>query len=378
MKILFVIKTLTYSAGGAERMVSSLAGALSKNNDVHLLTFDDNGAKPFYPLDPAVRRHFVSTHSAAKKTGLFEYPSLLLRLRRQIRDIRPDIVVAFMHSAFVPVQCALLGTGIKVVLSEHTVPAYYQTRKLEFFLLRFFGLFASAATVSSECIRKLYPWPLRNKMTVLPNIIDSDFIRPASTAMEAAKKRILSVGRLNADKDHAVLIEAYALLAHDFPDWELVILGEGEERLNLERRIEAHGLQGRIKLPGTTQDMDVAYKQAQIFVQPSRYESFGLVTAEAMTHGLPAIGFEDCSGTNEIIIQEYNGLLVAKRSADSLAASLKLLLQSPSLRGAYGDNAYEYAVANFSKENVVAAWMDYLAQICGVSSIANGNNSADA
>jgi len=358
IRAVFAIKTIVHSVGGAERMAAALTGALARSGmDIHLLTMDRPEEQPFFPVDPAVKRHFASTDNTARKTGFLEYPALLWRLRQQVTALRPDIVIAFMHSMFVPLQCALLGTGVKVVLSEHTAPAYYKARFIEFMLLRFFSLFVTSITIVSESIRALYPYEMRRKMVILPDPVISDF-----AAADENSKTILSVGRLNKDKDHAVLIDAFALLPQEFGEWDLKIYGEGPERETLENLIAAHGLAGRVTLPGVTTAMDRVYTDAQLFVLPSRYESFGLATAEAMSHALPVIGFADCSGTNDLIQNEHNGLLVAKRSAADFAAALRTLLTAPHIRRLYGENGQQDA-QKYSLENVASAWKSTISNI---------------
>lgn len=357
MKILFAIKTLAHSVGGAERLVTSLSDALAKEDmDVHLLTFDAPETPTFYPLGGSVTRHFVSTRDTSRKASLIEYPALLWRLRRHIAALEPDVVVAFMHSMFVPVQCAMIGTGIKVILSEHTVPKYYKSRPFEMLALRFFALFSASATIVSPSIRKLYPWPIRQKMVPLPNIVVSDFEK---AYFRNSKKTILSVGRLNADKDHAILIDAFSLIAKEFPSWNLVIVGEGPERTNLQGQIERKSLADRINLAGLFTDIDEIYKNSHIFIMPSRYESFGLVTAEAMSHALPVIGFADCSGTNELIMDGKSGLLVGVRSAQNLADSMRYLMANETLRKKLGDEGHEKSV-QFAETEVVKQWKQYI------------------
>lgn len=358
MRILFAIKTLVHSIGGGERLAAELSNDFARRGmESHILTFDRPDETPFYPLDPLVKRHSVTTLSPARKTGLLEYPLLLWRLRQAVLAVNPDIVMAFMHSMFVPLQCALLGTGIRVVLSEHTVPVYYTKRPLELIALRFFSLFAHSATIVSAPVRALYPPEMAEKMVILPNPVYSDFSRADAAAGE--RKVILSVGRLNADKDHAILIQAFAKLASEFPEWDLMIVGEGPIRPDLEKMIADTSLEKRISLPGTRTDINSVYRSAQIYAMPSKYESFGLATAEAMSHALPVVGFADCSGTNEIIDHEKSGLLVQKRTPEDLAQNLRILMLSAELRLQYGEYGYHLAEA-YRPEKVIALWENYV------------------
>jgi glycosyltransferase involved in cell wall biosynthesis len=96
---------------------------------------------------------------------------------------------------------------------------------------------------------------------------------------------------------------------------------------------------------------------------PSLYESFGLATAEALAHGLPAVGFADCPGTNELIENEVNGLLVpAGDRVAGLAAALSRLIEDSDLRRRLGQ-AGPQSVARFSVDTIVAQWEELLRRV---------------
>ena len=326
---------------------------------MHLVTLDRAEEKPFYRVAPGVTVHGVHQGDTRRKTRLSEVPRMLWNLRTAVQAIRPDMVVAFMHSMYVPMQIALLGTGIPVILSEHTVPQYYATRRLEFLILRAVSALTPAITIASDQVAALYPLSMRKKMSVLKNPAYSDYSRADVTGEDKPRKTILSVGRLDPGKDHAILIEAFSLLAREHPDWDLVIYGEGPERAALERMVAARGLTHRVSLPGVVEDIDRAYEGAQLFVFPSRYESFGLVSVEAMSHGLPVIGFSDCSGTNIVIRDGVNGRLVERRTAENLAAAMRNLMESSLLRETLGLQGIQTA-REYAPEAVGDLWASFL------------------
>ena len=358
MKVLFAIKTLVNAVGGAERLAACLSTSISEDDkdwDVHILTFDNEENPPFYPLGDHVTRHCLGVANTAQKAKIWQYPSILLNTRRTVLREKPDVVVAFMHSMFVPMSLALIGSGIKVIASEHTVPQYYKTRPFEFMLLRLCSFLSCGITVPSAQVGKLYPKAMQRRMSFLPNPIISNFMK----SDVITQKAILSVGRLNKDKDYRVLIKAFSLIAHQHPEWILVIYGDGQERENLENLIKECDLSGRVSLAGISHDMDFVYQTGAIFVLPSKYESFGLSTVEAMSHGLPAIGFEDCTGTSEIIKEGVNGTLVQDRTPTSLSKSLEHLIQHPEIRKKYGDNGHDQS-KEFMLEKCTLAWRKYI------------------
>ncbi len=341
MKILFAIKAMNDMKGGAERVLADVTSALSDNgNDISILTFDRPGGSSFYPLNKKVKRICLGIGDTHHKSTWAETHIRMRALRSTVKKEKPDIIVAFMHSMFVPMAFAMIGTGIPVIASEHIVPEYYKTRRLEFILLLFSSLFVRRITVLSEPVKASYPRFLHKKMVTISNPVLKPKLMADPEGKDTARKIILNVGRLDPQKDQEILIKAFAKLAPDYPDWDVRIMGDGELRDKLENTIKEYGLENRIFLPGTTPNISEEYQKAHIFAMPSIYESFGLATAEALAHSLPAIGFADCPGTNELIINNNNGLLIEGKNKEiSLARALKKLMDSPKLRAQMGQNA---------------------------------------
>ena len=135
----------------------------------------------------------------------------------------------------------------------------------------------------------------------------------------------------------------------------------------LEAQVLALGLCRRILLPGAMRDIDADYAAAQLFALPSRYESFGLATAEAMSHGLPVIGFADCAGTNELIVAGQNGLLIAGADrVGALAGALASLMHSPEERARLGAGARS-SLQHVSIDQVADRWEALLDDVLPIS-----------
>ena len=118
-------------------------------------------------------------------------------------------------------------------------------------------------------------------------------------------------------------------------------------------------------MPGVTAAISEEYQAAEAFVISSRYEAFGLVTAEAMSHGLPVVGFADCPGTNELIDDGLTGLLApsAGDRAHSLAYTLSSLLTDPLLRRRLGDAGRQAIDKRFSSGHVSELWESLLKSV---------------
>lgn len=357
MKLLFAIKGLVVPGGGAERVFVDVVNELrARGHDVQVATFDPPGQAFFYDLDQAITVHSLADCAPGQPTGFSQFPSIMRKARHLVLQEQPDAVVAFMHSTFVPVGMGLLGTGIPFVASEHTDGAHYQGRTVQRLLRDAIFARSAAITIPSEASREAQPTRWQERMVAIPNAID--FAALSATAENRQPEPlILSVGRLMAEKDFPTLIRAFADVAEDFPDWRLRIAGDGALRGAIEAEIQRSGFADRIDLPGYLRDIPAEYRRASIFAIPSLYESFGLVTAEALASGCPAVGFADCLGTAQLIRDGQNGLLVdpGDDRAEALAKALRRLMGDAALRQRLGEQGPS-SVRGYSLAAITDRW----------------------
>lgn len=358
-RLLFVIKSLTVRGGGAERVLAEVAQELARRgHSVCVASFDTEGSEPFYSYDASVRLARLGVGDVRRKTGAGEIVQRIAALRRLAAVDRPDMAIGFMHSSYVPLAFALAGRRIPVIGSEHIVFEHYKDVPVERASLYLATPCLSAMTAVSEQMRDTFPFALRRLMRVIPNPVPS--VAEPANVIGGSSKTILSVGRLEEQKDHATLIAAFATLARDFPDWKLRIVGDGSLRSALRNQAEQLNLVDRVELPGAVRDIATEYLLAQLFVLSSRYESFGLATAEAMAHGLPAIGFADCAGTNELIHDGVNGILVTGADRPkTLSDAMSRLMSSDEQRRRIGAAARE-SLARHSIGRIAGYWEDLL------------------
>ena len=144
---------------------------------------------------------------------------------------------------------------------------------------------------------------------------------PTSTAL-----RVLTVGSLKAQKDHATLLAAIAQLSATV-DVRLAVLGEGELRAELEARRDALGLRQRADFVGFVSDPRPWFAHADVFVLSSRYEGFGNVIVEALAHGVPVVSTDCPSGPAEILKNGIYGRLAPVGDPSGLADALLSVLR---------------------------------------------------
>jgi glycosyltransferase involved in cell wall biosynthesis len=343
LKIAFVIKTLSLPGGGAERVLADVSAELARRGYyVEIVTFDSG--QSFYHFE-------VPVHSlnVGRGSGPANIISRTMTIRRWVKMNKPDAVIAFMHSAYVP--CAFAFMPAPLIASEHIVYSHYRTRPVENLLARIARRLSDAVTVVTEPMRKGFP--ASEGMHVIPNPIVP--AKGRADPIGTGRRTILSIGRMEEQKNQALLLKAFATVADEFPDWQLRIVGHGSLRPKLKQLVHELGLIGRASLPDAHPHVADEYRRAQIFAIPSTYESFGLVTAEALQYCLPVVGLTSCPGTNELIIDGQNGILTEERL---FADALRCLMGNDSLRAKLATGLAE--PDRFALSSVADRWSDLI------------------
>src|SRR4051812_5794488 len=115
MQILFAIKALGNTGGGAERILAAISGSLAeRGHNVTVLTFDRAGTQDFYRVSSQIDRIRLGIGVTTARSGPLVTAVRLRQLRRVAKQLQPDVAIGFMHSSFVPLALALVGTGIPV------------------------------------------------------------------------------------------------------------------------------------------------------------------------------------------------------------------------------------------------------------------------
>lgn len=297
------------NAGGAERMICQLASALAERGfRVRLVSWDQPDAKAFYPLHPAVRWEKLGFHP-----GIFDKLRRTRALVQALRDNHVRVLLGFVMSGDRTVYAAAKLAGVRLVAAERNAPVMYRLRYNgvhRWLSFRFLHL-ADRITVQMPEFVAGYPDSLRDRIEVIPNPVPvaSRHARPA-TANAAGRFTLLAVSRLDGvQKRIDQLIEAFSRVAVKHPAWDLRIVGDGPERRGLHRLAAERGVADRVSIEPSVADIFGAYAQAHLFAIPSLWEGFPNALAEAMSHGLPAVGFEDAAGVAELIRRGGGGWL---------------------------------------------------------------------
>lgn len=353
-------ETVTASAG-TERVLTNMANAMvEKGYDVIVATNDKTDAAPYFPFDSRV--HCLYLDVDTKKIPFYVkvkrevnriFPILdkpveayrasvsVRKLRDQLKGDSIDCIIAYNHEAIqvadrlvhgtVPV-IAMMHNAIRIIMGNCNGRALAEKAKANVIQVLMPSYVAET--------RQYLP---HTPVVWIPNVVEP--VCPEKQAHPGVVKdryRIITVGRIDGlQKQTHILVEAFASLGRQYPQWDVWIWGEVKKKDYYQRLcqfIEAQGLTGRIHLAGTTTAVQNELRQADIFAFPSAFEGFPLALTEAMATGLPSVGFRLADAVNELIVDGKNGIL-CEDGVPAFAQGLEQLMKEPALRSAMGRQA---------------------------------------
>ncbi len=362
MKILVFIDHFQF--GGAARVTASMCNGLADAGYEVSLAMDSVNYSVSYPLDERVKvvplvYSQVRDGSGLKKLGnIFR---LVAEMRNIVKERKPDIVIAVLHSVYFFVKIAMCGMNIPIIACDHTSfegkPKSLRTRFVRSYL---YGK-ADALSILTKRDEKILGDRFPNKQVIYNPLPFETLKAPAERRMN-----ILCAGRLDAwdIKGFDTMITVWGKLAGDFPGWILEIAGDGSKDSyeRLEAMVDAAGLDGRVRLLGQVGDMKGFFAETGIFSLPSRVEGFPMVLMEALSQGCPCVTFELGGAAGEMISGPMAGLIVPDGDAESFAEQLRRLLEDESLRRNMSENAVR-EVERFSQDRFVREWVNLIEKV---------------
>ena len=177
----------------------------------------------------------------------------------------------------------------------------------------------------------------------------------------AEEKRIISVGRLSEEKGYLDLIDVFSLVHQVYPDWKLDIIGDGNQKENIQKKIEEYGLKDFIILHGfqNKEYINQLLQKSSIYVMCSYTESFGIVLLEAFSFGIPCVAFDSARGATEIISNNWDGYLIKDRNKEIMAKKVCELISNPNRRIIMGANGIKKA-NQYSMDEIRKYWIQII------------------
>lgn len=351
-KILLLIPAL--NAGGAERVMVTLANEWSKTEEVSLIVFNDG--KCFYNLDQSVQLLPMQLMPPQNKIlRMLSIPIIeikrFVRIFKEIHQGNYDFTLSFCYTTniFVTVVAMFLKKE-KIFISERNDPYEYPIW-LRMIINKFYNHSSMIICQNQVVEEYFYNQKFKNSLCVLPNPVnfnDIPYGRP-----ENVMKEFVNVGRLIEQKNHRLLIEAFYEVNMQYPDWILRIYGIGPLETELKNLINLRGIQDKVHLMGVIPKVMFKVNESSIFVLSSNFEGFPNVLIEAMATGLPVVSTNFKTGiAAELIKTENNGYLVSVGNKAELIMAMKNMIARFEDFDEMGRNNKE--IASAYKDSIVA------------------------
>lgn len=347
-----VVSCVSLTCGGAERVISILSSRFASHFDsVKIVMWKD--APVFYKIDDRVE--IISVENEISSRNYFKK---ILWFRSFLKKENPSLVLSFLAKSSVGVLLANVGVNAKVVVAERNDPRFLKGGKLMILIRDVLYTFADGILEQTESSRLYFSGQKLAKTKVIYNPVFMDSVYVGCACKEKREKVIVSVGRLEPQKNYKLLLDAFSEFHKLHPSYKLVIYGEGNCRTALEKQISDLCMSPCVDLPGNKTNVFDCVKNASAFVMTSNFEGMPNALIEAMCLGLPCISTK-VSGAVDLIKNGENGLLVDVGNQPALVEALKKIVADEALAGSLGKEAAKI-YNDLSVEKISKEWIDYL------------------
>ena len=367
------ILALHLGYGGIEKCISTLANTLCKNYQVNVISTYKLYEKPSFPIDDRVKitylipdlspskNEFIDSVKHLKfikgfKLGITNLKVLYLKKKKMIEAIKncdSDVIISTrdIHNDWLGKYGNPNILKIGWEHNHHNNDKKYINKiiksvsKLDYFVL-----------VSKE-LEEFYRQKVKCKTVYIPNTLD---YYPKKVS-DLEEKRIISVGRLSEEKGYLDLIDVFSRVHQVYPDCKLDIIGDGNQKENIQKKIEEYGLKDFIILHGfqNKEYINQLLQKSSIYVMCSYTESFGIVLLEAFSFGIPCVAFDSARGATEIISNNWDGYLIKDRNKEIMAKKVCELISNPNRRIIMGANGIKKA-NQYSMDEIRKYWIQII------------------
>lgn len=349
MKIAFTILDITYS-NGTERTTSLLANEFHKQgHEVSIISVFRTGKMPGFQLNPGINIKYLVHEEYSHSNGFYyifkQYIKAIKHIREYYSSNHVDIIIgqAFLTNFFL----WLSGYAKIAIACEHFKYGMY-TPSIRFFRNHIYRGFKKVVVLTDNDASTYQKHNIDAE--VIPNMVSFEI----EDIHKDDCKRIISVGRLHHQKGYDLLLPALKQVFKKHPDWNMVIYGEGDDRVMLEQLCCELDITQNVNLPGFSIDIRHEYRNSSFYVMSSRYEGLPMVLLEAMACGLPVISF-DCPEGPRTILSGNSGILVPAEDINALSDAIIRMIEQPTLRSEYSSKSLNVA-KEYSPNEIYNKW----------------------
>ena len=347
MKVMFIIPSM--AGGGAERVISVLANAFVEKG-IETKIMMTAGGDCVYELHPRIE--LIQT-GVTTGGSMLKRISRICNMRKAFQQNRDSILVAFEPDAAFFAVIAKLGLSMKLIASERNDPSLFGNGKVRKFAYRL----ADRIVFQTEDAKMYFPQKVQQKSEIIANPIRDNLVEPY---VGIRRKTVVCVGRLEKQKNHHMMIQAFAGFVKKYPEYTLHLFGKGSLQEELEQFAVQLGIREKVIFEGFRSDVLSQIRDAGMYILSSDYEGISNSLLEAMAIGLPVISTDcPCGGSGLCIENGYSGLLTPVGDAEAMEQAMCRLASSQE----YADDLGKQAVKvrdRFSKQTIADQWIDLL------------------
>jgi GalNAc-alpha-(1->4)-GalNAc-alpha-(1->3)-diNAcBac-PP-undecaprenol alpha-1,4-N-acetyl-D-galactosaminyltransferase len=358
-KIAFLIPSL--STGGAERVVVTLANKFSNKFEVYLIVI--NKIESVYKINKNVNLIYLNenyTFSNSIIEAIINNVNFINKIIKIVKTNQINILIGFTTSVNILTIISSKLIKIPCLISERNNPKVYVPNLFWRILRNFCYPFTNGLIVQTKVNKEFFKKIItENRIQIIFNPIDENMISKIKDYKER-DNIILTVGRIDSNKNQRLLIEAFANLSAD--NWKLVIVGDGHLREDLMRLASNLMISDKVHFVGNVNNVFDYYNHAKIFAFTSLSEGFPNALLEAMSFGLPCISSDCLSGPSEIINNNKNGYLFEVNNKSELESKLTKLMNNPILCKEFSSKAIT-STNRFMSQEIYYQWENLITKL---------------
>lgn len=358
--IAMLIGSLT--KGGAERVMVNLANYFV-NQGYRITMVTQYKRENEYALDERVKR-VISDISKEELTNyrFINFKRRFFKLRTIWKNEKPDVILSFIGKNNMMAILTSRFLKIPVAVSVRADPnEEYYNLWMRYMARHLFNKADGIILQTNRCL-DFFPEKIRKKAVILKNPVSPAFFKQRYTGER--EKKIVAVGRIDENKNHEMLLRAFSGIAKEFPDYQVIIYGEGDKRKALKELSKELGIERQIQLPGSIDDVADQIYKTRVFVLSSNTEGVPNTLIEAMILGMTVIATDcPCGGPADLIMDKINGILVPVGNVEKMKENLRMLLNNLHFADELGKNAAKTADI-YMPEKVYYEWEKFLSSLC--------------
>jgi len=379
MKVLYLTPFI-FNSGGTERVLSMKVNYLVREAgyDVVIVTTDQKERQNYFTFDKKAKTYDLNINYEDDLKS-----SLIIRIvqhykknqlyRRKLHTVieseKPDVCISLFGKEIEFLTD--MNLKCKVVAELHfsqKFREYYLISRHSSFLWRLIGKFRTKQLIHTVSkFDKLVVLTKEDEIEwskYVSNVVQCYNPLPYSPAERSPlnSKNIITVGRLDYQKNYKSLINAWKEVHERHSDWTLSLWGDGDLKDELVSLVKEKGLYDSFLFCGLTRKIEDEYMKSAAYVMSSRYEGFPMVLLEASSYGLPLISYACPCGPKDIIENGVNGYLIDQENEHELANAICKIIEDDALRQSMGRNSKEISM-QFSQNRILKFWPEFFERL---------------